>query len=96
VAEETGELAHAILKRDQHIRNPMLMSKGATYTDEAQDAVGDIVIYLMHLCHSEGWDIGDIIDDTSEKVMQRDWIKYPRTGMRYVDAAMEANEKKGI
>jgi NTP pyrophosphatase (non-canonical NTP hydrolase) len=96
VAEETGELAHAILKRDQRIRDPILMSKGATYTDEAQGAVGDIVIFLMHLCHNEGWDIGEIIDDASKKVMQRDWIKYPRTGMRYVDAAMEANGEKGI
>lgn len=67
VAEETGELCHAILKDTQGIRN------NEDHEENAKDAVGDIIIYLMDLCSRKGWNIEDILDKTMEEVMERDW-----------------------
>lgn len=75
VAEEAGELAHAILKRDQGIRGTR-----EEHDEAAQDAIGDIVVYLMHLCHTEGWDFRTIIWMTVDHVLKRDWLTDPAGG----------------
>lgn len=72
VVEEVGELAHANLKMKQEVRN-------STEEDE-EDAVGDMLIYLLGYCSYKQWDMGEILEHTAHHVMQRDWIKYPRNG----------------
>lgn len=74
VVEEVGELAHHILKRDQGIRKE-------DHEAEIKDAVGDIIIYLMGVATHEGFDIGQIVQETWEHVEKRDWIKWPGNGV---------------
>ena len=73
--EELGELAHAWLKREQGIRGTERQ-----HEEEARDAVGDIIIYLLHFCSSNRWLLSDIIEDTWENVRKRDWITNPENG----------------
>ena len=71
--EELGELAHAHLKESQGIRT------SESHTDNAKDAVADIVIYLADYCSTRGFDFEEIVFDTWEKVKRRDWKKDPET-----------------
>lgn len=64
--EELGELCHAWLKREQGIR-------GHEHDAEARDAIGDVIIYLLHFCTSNGWKMSDIIQETWDVVQKRDW-----------------------
>jgi len=68
VCEEAGELAHAILKRDQGIRGTK-----EEHEAKARDAIGDIAVYLMHLCGDEGWSFPEIVEAVAREVLQRDW-----------------------
>jgi NTP pyrophosphatase (non-canonical NTP hydrolase) len=75
VVEEVGELSHHLLKQAQGIRG--------TYDEheaEAKDGVGDIVVFLANLCISRGWDLQEIVEETWNKVKQRDWKKDPNLG----------------
>ena len=76
VSEEVGELCHAVLKQRQLIRGTHEEHDAA-----AKDAVGDIVLYLLHLCHLQGWDIEDIIEDTFAIVNARNWVDNPEGGV---------------
>lgn len=51
--EEVGELAHAILKRKQGIRN------NENHGENIKDAIGDIVIYLIGFCNQLNINIDD-------------------------------------
>lgn len=73
VVEEVGELSHAILKMAQGIR-------GDKHEEEARDAVGDIMIYLMNFCSENGWDLEEIIEETWDQVQRRNWVDYPKDG----------------
>jgi NTP pyrophosphatase (non-canonical NTP hydrolase) len=68
VAEEVGELNHALLKQWQGIRGMREEHEAA-----AKDAVADIVIYLADLCNARGWDFGAIVEETWARVSKRDW-----------------------
>ncbi len=74
IVEELGELSHALLKEKQGIR------VNENHTENAIDAIGDVIIYIISLCNSQGWDFETIIETTWEEVKKRDWIKYPETG----------------
>jgi len=75
VCEEAGELAHATLKAWQGIRGTPEQHEA-----DAQDAVGDILIYLMDLCSNKGWNLQDIVEEIVAKVTKRDWVNYPADG----------------
>jgi NTP pyrophosphatase (non-canonical NTP hydrolase) len=75
VAEEAGELCHAILKMSQGIRGTKQEHRAAV-----EDAVGDICIYLMDLCNKMDLSFELSILRTWREVRQRDWIKYPKNG----------------
>lgn len=75
VVEEVGELSHALLKQKQGIRG-----SHAEHEAEAQDAVGDIIVYLADLCTTRGWNLEEIVSDTWVKVQHRDWQKHPGDG----------------
>lgn len=73
MVEEMGELGHALLKKKQGIRN-------MTHEDVA-DAFADTIIYGIQIMTAEGIDAEKAIKDTIDKVLQRDWIKYPSNGI---------------
>lgn len=66
VAEETGELCHAVLKMKQGIRT------SEDHMEEAIDAIGDLVIYLADVCNKYGFDLESIVYSTWDEVKQRD------------------------
>lgn len=75
ISEEVGELNHALLKQWQGIRGTY-----EEHEESAKDAVGDIAIYIMNLCHRRGWDFEGIVETTWEKVGKRDWKKDKESG----------------
>jgi len=72
VQEEVGELAHAFLKRHQGIRGTY-----EKHTADIRDAVADIIIFLMDFASAEGIDVREALDETWQKVRQRDWRVNP-------------------
>jgi NTP pyrophosphatase (non-canonical NTP hydrolase) len=76
VAEEAGELAHAILKRKQGIRGD-----SAYHVGQAADAVGDIIIYLAGVCTSLDLDMQTCVDEAWREVAERDWSKHKAKGV---------------
>jgi NTP pyrophosphatase (non-canonical NTP hydrolase) len=76
LGEEVGELFHAHLKEEQNIRG-----ESNAHQLEAKDAVGDIIIYLMHYCTLRDWAIEPILNNVWEQtVSKRDWKKNPQEG----------------
>lgn len=76
VSEEVGELCHAHLKLEQGIRGTPEEHQAAK-----EDAVGDIIIYLIDYCTLNGIDIGCALEKTWAEVSKRDWVKFPRNGV---------------
>ena len=72
--EEVGELAHHYLKREQGIRINEDHAAGI------KDSVADIVIYLLDFCTAEGINLEYELNQTWDKVRQRDWKKNNKTG----------------
>ena len=79
LAEEVGELAHAHLKAEQGIRD-FQGGFDSTWRTEAQDCVGDIVIYLASYCNSNEIDLETAVDNAWDRVYQRDWANDPTKG----------------
>jgi NTP pyrophosphatase (non-canonical NTP hydrolase) len=76
VVEELGELSHHHLKQLQGIRGSDPYHEG-----EAQDAVGDLMIFLFGYCSYRGWNLSDCLHEAWAEVQKRDWIKNPQTGI---------------
>ena len=74
--EEVGELCHAVLKRDQGIRGDI-----AVHNAEIDDAVGDILIYLVDFCNREGISLQFAVEDAWSEVKKRDWVASPNDGV---------------
>lgn len=70
IVEEVGELSHAVLKQRQNIRGTPTEHELA-----AQDAIGDLLIYVLDYCGRRGWSTSNILAWTWKKVQQRDWKK---------------------
>lgn len=75
IVEELGELSHSLLKQEQKIRGTH-----AEHEANAQDALGDMMIYMLDLCNKRGWDLGEILAKTWNQVKTRDWQKFPKNG----------------
>ncbi len=73
--EEVGELCHAILKKQQGIR-------GSKKYHEAKidDAIADIVIFLVGFCNLTGRDFEQILAKVWTKVKKRNWKKNKLNG----------------
>jgi len=69
VMEESGELAHAHLKRHQGIRGTP-----EDLDEAAKDAVGDIIVYLADYCNARGFDLQGCLNAAWFEVRQRDWM----------------------
>lgn len=76
VVEEIGELAHSELKAQQGIRGSAEKHEAA-----AKDAVGDLLIFLMGYLQKRGWKLSECLLQAWDEVKDRDWVKYPDTGM---------------
>ena len=72
VIEECGELCHYELKKAENIRN--------VSREDAIDAVGDIVIFLMNYCTASGLLFEHCIATAWAEVHKRNWILYPLNG----------------
>ena len=73
LVEEVGEMAHAILKRKQGIRE--------VNHEDISDAFADIVIFGIQIMTCEGRNVEDVLSRTISEVLQRDWKKYPVNGI---------------
>jgi NTP pyrophosphatase (non-canonical NTP hydrolase) len=76
VVEEVGELNHYLLKQKQGIRGTFDEHEAG-----ARDSVGDIMVYLMHVCTLRGWDMERIFQKTIEHVLTREWVVDPLMGV---------------
>lgn len=45
-------------------------------TEKIPNAIGNIVIYLMHFCHLEGLSFSACVNDAWDEVKERDWNKH--------------------
>jgi len=74
IVEEVGELAHALLKQIQGIR------QGEDLREKERDAVGDIMIYLLDFCARRGYSAEEVLNETWELVKKRNWKENPENG----------------
>lgn len=70
VAEECGELCHALLKREQSIRG---MESDDAFLEAAGDAIADCAIYLTQIADVLKLDFVTLWATTARMVMQRRW-----------------------
>lgn len=75
VVEEVGELCHAHLKNEQGIRGTP-----EEWRTKKQDAIGDILIYLLDYCTREELDAEECLETAWAEVSARDWIRFPKNG----------------
>lgn len=76
MAEEVGETCHQILKGVQKIRD----GYAGIGTDEAADGVADTMIYGIQLLSLLNVNAEQVLSDTIEKILARDWKKDPVSG----------------
>lgn len=69
MVEELGELSHHILKRHQGIRGNY-----EHHTIEIRDAVADLIIFTCGIADAEGFDLGDVVRETWDRVQLRNWM----------------------
>ena len=79
MVEELGELAHALLKKRQGIRT------NQDHDADARDAYGDLRIFGYDLCNRMNWVDGQVVEETWDGVVKRDWTKNPETGAVHGD-----------
>lgn len=75
IVEEVGEYAHATLKMQQGIRG-----SAEDHERKAQDALGDLFVYMCALAHKRGWTIADCIRIAWDDIKDRNWQQYPGNG----------------
>lgn len=89
LVEEVGELSHAHLKTEQGIRGTV-----EEHRAEAEDAIGDIMVYLAGYCNNNGYDLDGCLKRAWDEVKKRDWQKNSKDGVseEQIDAAIAAIE----
>ncbi len=79
--EELGELAHALVKHRQRIREYVVNGTGddnkTKLRSNAGDAIADCVIYLIQLCTLLRLDFGVLLKEAAANVLERDWLARP-------------------
>jgi NTP pyrophosphatase (non-canonical NTP hydrolase) len=76
MAEELGEIAHHLLKREQGIR-----SEGIDHAAEIRDGCADLIIFMMTLADNEGFILAEALNEAWDQVRRRDWIAFPHDGV---------------
>ena len=85
-----GRLAHSVLKQAQGIRGSV-----EEHEEAAKDAIGDIVVFLLHLCHSQKWSFAQIVTETVNSVTQRNWRDNPTDGAATAPSADATSTEPG-
>jgi len=67
--EELGELAHAHLKGNQGIRHT-----SDEIAAKKKDAIGDVIVFLIHYSILNGWELQDLLETVVAEVVKRDWV----------------------
>lgn len=75
LAEETGELCRAVLKRYQGIRG-----EASYWSDEVRKEVADVVIKAHDVAGMEGFDLMMAVAERWADVVRRNWRVNPLTG----------------
>lgn len=75
MVEELGELAHALLKKEQGIRQG-----SEKFQEDAEDAIGDLFIYMCDFAGRSKLSMKRAILNTWNRVKQRNWVKDPVSG----------------
>lgn len=68
LAEETGEVMRAFLKRDQGIRGTR-----EEWTAELRKEYGDVLIKCIEGCDREGWNVVEVLADRWAEIRTRDF-----------------------
>lgn len=90
IAEEFGELCHAILKAEQKIRGT-----AEEHEAKAKDAIGDLIVFLAGWCDDHGVDLAVAITRhpvTSSRIVNHLFL--PLTLGRYIGRLMAIQETK--
>lgn len=69
--EELGELCHAHLKQEEGIRI------NEDHEHNKRDAIGDIIVFLLNYCDSQGYQLSEILDEVWNEIKDRDWKNDP-------------------
>lgn len=72
IAEEAGEVCHAILKRSQRIRG---FEDKEKYLSAIADGVVDNFVFGLNLLSNNGIEIEPLLEAVFEHVLSRDWKK---------------------
>lgn len=83
IVEEVGELSHAHLKGYNGIRG---LSEPASVRAAKSDAIGDIFIYMVSYCNTNGLDLEECIERAWREVQARDWQADPQKGVSHGDS----------
>lgn len=75
VVEEVGELAHALLKNRQKIREFANSQDEEEFKALIADALGDVIVYGLNLMSSLGIDFGQALAKTVSEVLARNWTE---------------------
>ena len=73
LAEETGELCRAALKRFQGIRGTQ-----DEWYEEVRKEAGDIFLKLLHIASTWDFDLEEAVLERWETIKQRDFVKDPK------------------
>ncbi len=68
--EEAGEAGHAIVRLYHQEQGKKVNPKSEA---NLRDALGDIVIVLMNIANNHGWLLSEVIQDTLDEVLARDY-----------------------
>ena|SRR3972149_6512314 len=87
--EELGELCHSHLKSEQNIRGT-----NEHHQENAKDAIGDILIFMVDYCNINGYRLQQIIEDVWSEVKERDWNKHREgSGLSCIDCGLDLVQK---
>ncbi len=68
--EEAGEAGHAIVRLYLREQGKKVNSRSEAML---RDALGDVVIVLMNIANNHDWLLSDVIQDTLDEVLARDY-----------------------
>jgi NTP pyrophosphatase (non-canonical NTP hydrolase) len=75
MVEEIGELAHAMLKMAQGIRETR-----EEHEEAVKDSIADLLVFTLDFCGRNGMSAEQLLNDVWAKVKLRDWNKNKVTG----------------
>jgi len=75
MTEELGELSHAFLKTHQGVRI------NEDHKADLVDSLADLIIFACSFANKLDINLSQVLLDTWNQVKQRDWRKFPETGL---------------